>query len=756
MKWYAILAGGRAIAENLALEPYRSVASGRDSVVRLSTVTGVTVPPINWKNLAPKEQPALDPLARLIPADQHAIFFPSAQQAIQLARHAAGRETVFLGLADARAEHNRIRTRYERQFAISLDELASIVDSEQVQQVAITGSDPHVVMGTDVAIVMESKEPNALADRLIKQIAENVQSIGDVKDHTSISMGMTATGLRNADRTISTYVAVLPQAVVLTNSMFQLQRLTAVMTDDEPSLATLPEFAFFRDRYRFDDPAETALVVISDATIRRWCGPRWRIGQARRLQNAAVLAEWQAACMGRQTPTVEPLRAQSSELLDDVIVAHGQVYSEMYGCLSFMAPVAELPMKWVTVAEKKAYEAWRADYQRNWIRLDPIAIRLSLEGDLRLAVDLTVMPLRLRSDYTRIRSLTQGAKLAADGGDPHDSLAELAMAFNKESEWFHMARMIASLYFNRDGQSAQTDPLAWFEGTVTLYADDDPNWQELIQRLHHNRDNPELVAAIVTQLPIGIQAEVSNGLDLTKFLIAMRAVVESTAPGMLMWEPREHRGKPYTKVSTRELLRNRHNPTADETMQEIEAAAIYYATFGDALIIAFRESVIQRALDRRAVGHAPTDDVMKADRVWSGESVSLRVDGRLIELVGDLLQEEYQPWMQSRAWSNLLILNEWKRRYPNEEPLAVHERLWNVRLICPGGGDYRWNEMWQTMESTVYGHPAAAKKGPVLPPILNRISTGDAGLTFDGNGLRARLTLQMKDADVIDSPRKGR
>ena len=82
---------------------------------------------------------------------------------------------------------------------------------------------------------------------------------------------------------------------------------------------------------------------------------------------------------------------------------------------------------------------------------------------------------------------------------------------------------------------------------------------------------------------------------------------------------------------------------------------------------------------------------------------------------------------------------------------AVHERLWNVQLICPGGGDYRWNETWQTMESTVYGHPAAAKKGPVLPPFLNRISTGDAGLTFDRNGLRARLTLQMKDAGVIDS-----
>lgn len=34
--------------------------------------------------------------------------------------------------------------------------------------------------------------------------------------------------------------------------------------------------------------------MLSDATIRRWCGPQWRIADSRRTRAAAVLADLQA------------------------------------------------------------------------------------------------------------------------------------------------------------------------------------------------------------------------------------------------------------------------------------------------------------------------------------------------------------------------------------------------------------------------------------------------------------------------------
>ena len=49
------------------------------------------------------------------------------------------------------------------------------------------------------------------------------------------------------------------------------------------------------------------------------------------------------------------------------------------------------------------------------------------------------------------------------------------------------------------------------------------------------------------------------------------------------------------------------------------------------------------------------------------------------------------------------------------------------------------------MESTLYGHPDFPKRGPDMPPFVSRFSSGEAGLTFEPNGLRGRLVLQLEE-----------
>jgi hypothetical protein len=758
MKWFAMFTGGRAIAENLSLQPYRTFATGSANVIRVDLIRGVNVPAFDWRRVSPKNQPVLDPLAACLPADQHAVFFPSVQQAYEIAEQATGSETVFLRLADPRTEHWRIRERYEQQFGIPLAELVALLGADLARSVALTGSDPHVAMGTDVAIVIESPKPAMLAQRLAERIGAGASRSAEVESRLWKSQVLTAIGVCSADRRICSYVAALPQAVVLTNSVYQLQQLSDVQTGSRPSLAAVPEMAFFRDRYRRGDSDETALVVISDATIRRWGSPRWRIGQARRLTAAAALAEWQADWLDRRTAASDPTRerAQATDpmLPDDLEISARGVYSRTYGSLEFMTPVSELPLNWVTAAERAAYETWRNGYQRSWVRFDPIAMRLGLH-DRRLDVDVTVMPLTIRTEYARFRSLTQGAQLRADGGDPHDSYAELAVAFNKDSEFFRLMRLLASPYFSRSERSDGIDPLAWFDGMVTVYLDEDLAWEEVAKQglrrgLLKTLSDEQL--AILAQVPVGIQVEVTSGLELTKFLVALRVVVESSAPGMLKWELCEHRGEPYAKVSAGEIAKDRHQGEAIPFAREFESAALYYAASGDALIISPNENVLRRALDRRIARRSgPDEPIPPEPRQRLGDNVAVHVDAKLLRLLADLAGEDrYQRFMQTRSWSNLAILNEWKRLYPDEDPVVVHERLWHVKPVCPGGGDYVWNRTWQTMESTVYGHPAAPKTGPALPEVFRRLLSADAGLTFEANGLRARFSLALT-APAIDA-----
>src|SRR5262249_36553881 len=156
------------------------------------------------------------------------------------------------------------------------------------------------------------------------------------------------------------------------------------------------------------------------------------------------------------------------------------------------------------------------------------------------------------------------------------------------------------------------------------------------------------------------------------------------------------------------------------------------------LVVTLNESVLKRALDRHKVQLAdskssgketlpPSDGereknggaaVTKSKDVgsnashaypWLGTNVCLRIDQSFVPMLEALFREEFRPAQQRLAWSNLPILNEWKRRYPKQDPLKLHEQFWQTKLVCPGGGRYVWNEEWQTMESTVYGHPGQPK-----------------------------------------------
>ena len=120
----------------------------------------------------------------------------------------------------------------------------------------------------------------------------------------------------------------------------------------------------------------------------------------------------------------------------------------------------------------------------------------------------------------------------------------------------------------------------------------------------------------------------------------------------------------------------------------------------------------------------------------------LQVGRQALNVFEAICYEDYQRIMQQRSWANIPILNEWKRRYSKRDPVEFHQALWQTRLSCPGGGRYVWSEQFQTMQSTVYGHPGKPKPGPKLPSALRRIESANFGVTFEHGGLRAKVAIE--------------
>ncbi len=421
---------------------------------------------------------------------------------------------------------------------------------------------------------------------------------------------------------------------------------------------------------------------------------------------AASLAELQAAHLdelasGRAKPGC--IATNLPEVGDVLLTASG-VLSPTYGTLEFLTPIIELPLSQVTQAEADAYNRWRNGYQQNWSQVfDPIAVRFSMQPQ-RLNAEVSVIPLIAGSEYRQFIGVSSGACIAPDAGDPHpEALLHLALAINSQSEPIKES----GNFLGNFAPGLRANPLGWLGQCVAIYADQDPFWAELAKA----GKSEVFLEKNYPRLPLALYCEVKNPLGVTAFLASVRAFAEQTAPRMTAWENLEYNGQAYVKITASQV------PPESGALTNL---CVYYAVTPRSLVLTLSEPVLKRALDRQhaqlaaqQIGKSGTAPVAP----WLGTNLCLRIDQTFVPSLEALFRDEFRPAQQRLAWSNLPILNEWKRRYPKQDPVKLHEQFWQTTLVCPGGGRYVWNEQWQTMESTVYGHPAQPKPGPekILP-----------------------------------------
>jgi hypothetical protein len=728
---YELFSGGRALSENLQLDRLMGPTGSNSTMVALSNLTGITVHEMDWKSLLSETKPALDPLAVHIPFDQHALFFPSFEAMSRWIDEADQDATPVLQMYEPRAEDANSRGRYQKQLCLELNELSRLFGPKLIASVAFTGSDPYLRVGSDLAVLYETTSPGALKTLIQARHAEAQKSNPAVKAVKGEIAGVVYTGVVSADRAVSSYVAALNDVVLVSNSREQLELLVSVAQGKTPALASQDEYVYFRQKYSKTEPGETGFLVLSDATIRRWCGPHWRIANSRRTRAAAALADLQAAHLD-ELATGQPKSvciATNFPDLGDVQLTTNGVLSPAYGTLEFLTPILELPMTQVTQAEADAYNRWRDGYQQNWNQMfDPIAIRFSMQPK-RLGAEISVMPLIARSEYRDFIGVSSGAQIAPDAGDPHpEALFHLALALNSQSEPIRES----GNFLGNLNPSMRANPLGWLGQCLALYADQDPFWAELQKATNSST----FLEKNYPRLPVALYCEVKNPLGVTAFLTAVRGFAEQSAPRMTAWENLDYNGEAYVKITARQEWQRQDSATN---------LCVYYAVTPHSLVVTLSEPLLKRALDRQ---HAQLADkeAGKSNGVptnpWLGTNLCLWVDQSFVPILEALFRDEFRPAQQRLAWSNLPILNEWKRRYPGQDPVKLHEQFWHTKLICPAGGQYVWNEESQTMESTVYGNPAQPKPGPenILP--VGNITSANLGLTFENQGLSAKAVLE--------------
>ena len=707
---FQVLSGGRAIAENLALD--RDLILGREKnggEVLLSEIKGVTVAPILWKERMPKGEIAVDPLAMKVPEDQHFMIVPSLEDFFGLINRLETNGTPILKSFSVGSEYQNLPSRYRRQMGLDLPDV--VAKFLPVKSVGVTGGDPFFPTGSDVAVIMETEKPSAVMAALKKTISSKASRVGAKKVSGEIL------GFQNADRSFSSFLLELEGAVVVANSPTQIVRLQEVATNKSEALGATDEYRFFRHRYPVGK-GESAYVFISDACLRRWAGPRLRIGASRRSRAVAALAATTASHLqGKETID------EFKPLLGEVKMTGGRAHSQNFGSLGFITPVGELDLEKVTTMEKAGYDRWRRGYENGWARFfDPIAIQFRL-GEEREDLDMTILPLRIGTDYEEMIELAGSAVLSKGASQvPGESVFHFAMAIDKESDLFKQANV--GLLDILPGLSV--NPLGWMGESFSVTLGNDLVWEA------------KMSEESLTELPVLLRVDVASKIKLALFLTAFKGAIEAASPDLVDWETKKHGETKYVVMA------------GDDDDLGFRLS-IYYATVKRALLVSLNEDMLKRAIDREL------NEVKKGKA--EGQILAQTTPRFLTSAVA--LQSEISAADRQRqlSYRALPILNEWFKSRKAEDPAAFHQGRFARSIECPGGKGFRWNEEDLTVESVVYGHPARPLGGEIEPDWLGRFQTLRALGSFEEGGLRMKVGLDSKSAfvepEMAGKPRPG-
>lgn len=716
---FAFVSGRNAVDQNLALD--RDLATPANTPAKPDVpfvqMEGIKTPAIDWKPLLNGKEPKLDSFASHVPADQYALFFPNLQA---LAAVLEELESTGGGVTRvAEAVDLELAQRYRKQLGLPPGPWIKSIPQNLVGAIALTGSDPYFAMGTDLAVLLATNESKALRVALEALL---LISAGKPLQRQQIA-GVECSVAKSADGSVSAYLAEIPGAIILANSAVQIEAVQAAKSGAVPNLLGLDEYKFLRSRYPLGDPQESAFCILTDAAIRKWCGPRWRIVQSRRVQARAKLAEAQAEWIDSQlkeTAAPAPRSIAGFGRLDFQPKFGANL--EGWGTVRALRPIAELAADTATAAEVDAYNNWRRGYETGWRVFDPIAFRLTV-APTRLASDLSVMPLTLTSDYKRQMSFFGTGDLPGDAGDPHP---------NTLFQWIVGIRPPVNERERRDWQWDSFGPglalTPWLGTWLTVYADHDPFWQDpIVRELITDGNNFNRVLPHLHRIPIGVAVGVRNPLALAGFLTAVRAMIDQSAPNLVRFQVQKHREVGYTRIA----------PVSQNLVGGNRELALYYLPLPNQLLISLNEKVIQRAIDRSIDGQKENK---KAD--WLGKTLAFKADGAILPLIASMINNDIGLQLQQSAWTNARVLQEWKRRRNTSDPITLHQTWTGETLICPASGTFTWDPARKVLRSTNLGDPFDPKlELSNLNNILRRAKSIRAGFTLEEDNLRAAFEL---------------
>ena len=778
----AVTTGALAVQESLQLD--RMTNTERDSGARevnIADIPAVGVKSHPFDRMRGERQPACSALARLVPEDFYYLRVGDLARFYELLDFVDDWGTSLLRIAAASGEDYGVRERIHKQLCLPETFLARMLGPKLIEEMALVGSDPYLREGSDVTILFRVKAKEAFLLAVNPHIQEAKKTIPEAVADAVEYKGVSIERLIDPQRQASCHRCWLDDVCVYGNSQRAIERIIDAQAGRRPSLADAPDFKYMRAvSLPLDSEREDVFLFLSDPFIRRLVGPELRIKEKRRLETITSLKMLENAALlhgylfGPGAPTYDEL-VQTGCLKPEDLCDHdggtfmwdaqrGVATSSTYGQLGFLKPLIEIEAERCTAKERTAYEGFRNRYQQYWRRyFDPIGMRVQVKPTLK--IETCILPLIDESTYEQMFDLASGDTVDVPVAEfTPDTLLRTVLHLNEGTA---KAQAIAFLSMVSGGTNAASD---WVGDWVTFWVEDTDAFQALLRREfeHSGRHDPDAERQAVpdvfnTSFVLGVHCR--NKISLTAFLVALRTFIMQTAPNTVFFNNLE----PYQDVVIVQIAPNPRGELARELLGEPrtdgtenepatpapttapavseQGPAVYYATIGDGFYLSTQAGALRRLIDQRVAARTAEDSrppvpahmllyVAPAAAEKARPTVSYFLEQQAYNVTAENL---VQLWLLGRCGVlDRLSIDDATRAYLGH------------RLVCPDGGEYRYDAKAAAPISSVHGvYPRltrleAPPAGSPLRRVLDSVREVLASLQFTEEGLTTTVEIRRQ------------
>ncbi len=776
---YSVTTGALAIEESLQLGVELRLREG-DGEVPLQGLTGPKIKSHPFKEMLRGRSPRLFPAAALVPEGNWYAHFSAIGAEIRLSDLLDQWGTSFLQTLEVSSRDRRLKEKLLDELAVDLSVLTRLFGDLVIGEMALTGSDPYLQDGSDVALVLQVKSRPIFEAHMARYREEAKRRRPDARETAATLQGVKVSSLATADRRVSSHSADLGDYRVYANSLAALKKVIDAHAGRIPRLSDAEDFKYLRTVFPGEPAAEDAFLYLSDRFIRNVVGPEQKIGRLRQMRCIAslrmiefALLEWALEKGAASVPTLEALIAggllEEKEFLclsgGKYQIAAGdggpEVFCSVHNRLRLGTPLVEIPAGKASSGEAQGYREFVENYERYWSQyFDPVGIRfrISPEPAGTISAETCILPLIENSVYNGLREFFGGEAVRLEAGNGPRAIGSLSLKVPKELS------VLERFFRETSGEDSFVTPrmLRAFldqigDGiTLTLHDNDllftfsgEP-LEEMLGRGGAFTGEGLMIGAILSAitLPVSISLDVKDPRAARALLdeLFRRLVVAGHVAGAEdAWRSREfgfevtslddYRGVPLGLVSLRFFFVN---------------FQLHHAFLDRRLVVATQRWIITEAID--GLGKAPGEPKAGAPAAPEPSNLLLRVQPENFQRARVPLSVGWQSRMREACFAN----------FPVEEVLldglaldpagAAREglRIFGHVPFCPAGGTYAIDARSGAISCSVHRTPSGprqpreARGDEPFIRFLESLKTVEASFRFTPEGIRTRVTIERR------------